>query len=58
MRAGLIGETPNLRDPEDGDLKMAGDFRRIYTAVRRDWLALPAADALGGRSDPLPVIRT
>jgi hypothetical protein len=37
---------------------MAGDFRRIDAAVRQDRLALPTSDALGGRPDPLPVIRT
>jgi uncharacterized protein (DUF1501 family) len=58
VRAGLVGETPSLLAPEDGDLKMAVDFRRIYAAVLQDWLALPAAGALGGRFDPLPVIRT
>jgi uncharacterized protein (DUF1501 family) len=58
VRAGLVGETPSLLDLEDGDLKMAVDFRRIYAAVLQDWLALPAAGALGGRFDPLPVIRT
>jgi uncharacterized protein (DUF1501 family) len=58
VRAGLVGATPSLLDLEDGDLKMAVDFRRIYAAVLQDWLALPAASALGGRFDPLPVIRT
>ena len=45
VRAGLVGETPSLLDLEDGDLKMAVDFRRIYAAVLQDWLALPAARA-------------
>ena len=58
VRAGLVGETPSLLDLQDGDLKVAVDFRRIYSAVLQDWLALPAAGALGGRFDPLPVIRT
>ena len=57
VRAGLVGETPSLLDLEDGDLKMAVDFRRIYAAALQDWLALPAAGALGGRFAPLPVIR-
>jgi uncharacterized protein (DUF1501 family) len=57
VRAGLVGETPSLLDLADGDLKMAVDFRRIYAAVLQDWLALPAARALGGRFDPLPLIR-
>jgi hypothetical protein len=32
--------------------------RSAAAAVLQDWLALPAAGALGGRFDPLPVIRT
>src|SRR5262249_17371361 len=29
VRAGIHGETPSLLDLEDGDLKMAVDFRRV-----------------------------
>ena len=58
VRAGLVGETPSFLDLEDGNLKMAVDFRRIYAAVFQDWLTLPASDAFGGRFDALPVIRT
>jgi uncharacterized protein (DUF1501 family) len=57
VRAGLVGETPNLLDLEDGDLKVHVDFRRIYAAILQDWLALPSAGALGGRFDPLPLLQ-
>ncbi len=56
-RASLVGETPTLLDLADGDPKMAVDFRRIDAAVLQDWLALPATGSLGGRFDPIPVIR-
>jgi uncharacterized protein (DUF1501 family) len=57
VRAGLVGETPSLLDLEDGDLKMTVDFRRIYAAILQDWLAVPSADVLAGRYDPLPLLQ-
>jgi uncharacterized protein (DUF1501 family) len=56
VRPGLIGPTPSLLDLDDGDLKMALDFRRIYAAVLEDWLGVPSATALGGRFVPLPLV--
>jgi uncharacterized protein (DUF1501 family) len=57
IRSGLIGTTPSLLDLDDGDLKMAVDFRRIYASVLKDWLKLPTDGALGGRFDPLPLFQ-
>jgi uncharacterized protein (DUF1501 family) len=48
VRAGLVGEAPKLLDLQDGDLKMAVDFRRVYASVLEDWLGLPSKPALGG----------
>jgi uncharacterized protein (DUF1501 family) len=48
VKAGLVGEAPKLLDLEDGDLKMAVDFRRVYASVLEDWLGLPSKPALGG----------
>ena len=58
VRPGLAGETPSLLDLDDGGLKMAVDFRRIYAAVLQDWLVVPSADALGARFDPLPLFQS
>ena len=57
MRAGLVGETPSLLDLEDGDLKMAVDFRRVYAAVLEDWLGLPSKSVLAGTFEHLPLFR-
>jgi uncharacterized protein (DUF1501 family) len=57
INGGLTGPTPSLMDLEEGDLKMSVDFRRIYAAVLRDWLVLPASSALGGQFEPLPLFR-
>jgi uncharacterized protein (DUF1501 family) len=58
VRAGLVGEAPSLLDLRDGDLRMGLDFRRVYAAVLRDWLRLPAREALGGEFEPLPLFRS
>jgi uncharacterized protein (DUF1501 family) len=57
VRGGLVGETPGLLDLQDGDLKVGLDFRRVYATVLRDWLGLPAREALGGEFEPLPLFQ-
>jgi uncharacterized protein (DUF1501 family) len=57
VNAGLIGPTPKLLDLEDGDLKMAIDFRRVYATALENWLGIPAKAALGGPFEALPLFR-
>jgi len=58
VRPGLVGDYPSLTDLQDGDLKMAVDFRRVYATVLTGWLGLPSEDALGGAFEPLPLFRS
>jgi uncharacterized protein (DUF1501 family) len=58
VKAGLVGEAPKLLDLQDGDLKMAVDFRRVYATVLEDWLGLPSKPALAGTFDKLPLFRS
>jgi uncharacterized protein (DUF1501 family) len=58
VRAGLVGAAPKLLDLENGDLKMAVDFRRVYASVLEDWLGLPCKSALGGDFSKLPLFRS
>ena len=48
VRGGLIGETPDLSDLVDGDLKTSLDFRRVYASLLRDWLDVTPAPICGG----------
>jgi uncharacterized protein (DUF1501 family) len=57
VRPGPVGPPPNLLDLEDGDLRLAVDFRRVYATVLEDWLGLPSRAALGGTFDRLPLLR-
>jgi uncharacterized protein (DUF1501 family) len=58
VRAGLVGEAPNLLDLQGGDLKMTVDFRRVYATVLEDWLGLPSRPALGGDFAKLDLLRS
>jgi uncharacterized protein (DUF1501 family) len=56
VKASLVGATPKLLDLQDGDLKMALDFRRIYATVLEDWLGLPSKPVLGSGFEKLPLL--
>ncbi len=58
VKTSLIGETPKLLDLQDGDLKMAVDFRRVYAGVLEDWLGLPSKPALGDDFEKLSLFRS
>jgi uncharacterized protein (DUF1501 family) len=42
-----------LGDLEDGDVRMAIDFRRVYATLLDHWLEIPSATVLGGVYEPL-----
>jgi uncharacterized protein (DUF1501 family) len=50
MRAGLIGQPPDLGKLRDGGTEATVDFRQIYADVLRNWLDVDPAPILG--SDP------
>ena len=58
MKPGLAGSYPSLMDLQDGDLKMAVDFRRVYATVLANWLGLPSNQALGGAFEPMALFRS
>jgi uncharacterized protein (DUF1501 family) len=57
VQPGLVGPYPSLSDLEDGDLKVAIDFRRVYASVLEKWLGISSSTALGGSFPPLPLLR-
>ena len=56
LAQGLHGTTPNLADLDEGDVKMAIDFRQIYASILDRWLDVPAAKILSGNFEPLPLL--
>lgn len=58
VKAGLIGEHPSLTDLDNGDLKYHTDFRQVYAAVLENWLACDSESVLGGKYEPLRLLKT
>jgi uncharacterized protein (DUF1501 family) len=55
LRAGLVGQRPNLTDLQDGDVKHTIDFRQVYATVLNDWLGADAKLVLGKVYETLPL---
>lgn len=57
LRGGLVGSHPNLADLDNGALKFHTDFRRVYATVLERWLGSDSRAVLGGRFEPLDILR-
>lgn len=58
IAGGLYGEAPRLSQRDgNGNLPFAVDFRSLYATVLERWWNLPSTPVLGGRFEPLPLIR-
>jgi uncharacterized protein (DUF1501 family) len=53
VRAGLVGEHPNLDELEDGDIKFHTDFRQVYATLLERWLGWSSKSVLGGNFKPI-----
>lgn len=58
VSGGLIGQTPNLTDLDQGDVKMQIDFRRVYATLLDEWLDVDAEKVLGTPFENLPLLTT
>jgi len=47
VKGGLHGPVPNLTDLQDGDLKMAIDFREVYATALDEWMGGDSEVVLG-----------
>ncbi len=56
VQGGLIGETTNLSDLEDGDLKTQFDFRQIYATLLERWLGISSSKVLGAHFEYLELL--
>jgi uncharacterized protein (DUF1501 family) len=46
VRRGLVGQHPSLTDLDQGDLKMAIDFRQVYATLLEQWLGVSSKQSL------------
>lgn len=56
VKKGVIGEHPNLRDLDEGDLKYKLDFRSVYAGVLEGWLKADSKTILEGTFKPVQVL--
>jgi uncharacterized protein (DUF1501 family) len=56
VRAGLIGSHPSLTDLDQGDLKMAIDFRQVYATLLEQWLHIDSRQLLYGEFKQLSLL--
>ncbi len=57
VQPGLAGSHPSLERLDRGDLAFTTDFRSVYAAILKDWLAADAGKILGAPFPPLPIIQ-
>ena len=57
VKGGLVGTHPSLTDLDKGALKMHTDFRRVYATVLDRWLGFESEAVLGGRFQPLDILK-
>lgn len=55
IHGGVANSYPSLTDLEGGNLKMAVDFRSVYSSILSGWVGVDAAKILGGSWATLPV---
>lgn len=58
VRGGLYGQVPQLDRLDNGNLAYAIDFRSLYATVLEKWWGNDAKVSLGGRFQPIDLIRS
>lgn len=55
LRQNVFGEHPDLTEMENGGVKHAVDFRRLYATILERRLGIPSLPVLGASFEPLPI---
>lgn len=56
VSGGLHGNSPDLSDLVDGDVKHHFDFRQVYASLLDDWLETPSQPVLGRSFEKLKIL--
>lgn len=61
VKTQIVGKNPNLKDLDNGNIKLQTDFRQVYAAVLQDWMGASAASVksilLDKTFDPSPIFK-
>jgi len=58
VMAGPVGKNPDLADLNMGNLKYTTDFRRVYATILDQWLGVSSKDVLGGKYEPVAILKS
>jgi uncharacterized protein (DUF1501 family) len=56
LKGGIHGDSPDLANLLDGDVRHKIDFRQVYASVLDRWLGIPSSKVLQGKFEPLGVL--
>jgi len=61
VKTQMIGKNPNLKDLDNGNIKLQTDFRQVYAAILQDWMGASPASVKGilldKTFDPSPIFK-
>ena len=57
VKGGVVGKHPSLTDVPMGNLQHHTDFRQVYAAVLEKWLGVDSTPVLGGKYEPVDVLK-
>ena len=55
VKGGIYGDTPNLTDLDNNNLRVQQDFRQVYATMLQNWLGMDASELPGGAYQALPL---
>jgi uncharacterized protein (DUF1501 family) len=58
VKAGVVGKHPSLTTLPMGNLQHHTDFRQVYAAVLDQWLGVTSQEVLGGKFEPVEVLKS
>jgi uncharacterized protein (DUF1501 family) len=58
VKPGAVGKHPSLTDLSAGNLKFHTDFRQVYATILDQWLGVSSKEVLGGKFDPVEILKT
>jgi uncharacterized protein (DUF1501 family) len=60
VKGGPLNKHPSLKseDLDSGDVKYNIDFRRVYATLLDHWLGCDSNAVMGGRFEPLGLLKT
>ena len=61
VKTQIIGKNPNLKDLDNGNIKLQTDFRQVYASILQDWMGASPASVksilLDKTFDPSPIFK-